>query len=111
PSAPSEDRLIVVPHHGDVAMWLGEKSQQLELRVVRVLELVDQDVAETVPQARRGGGVVAEQLERQRDLIAEVDDAMSILYARVGLVRPCDLLVRRCRLCLHVGVGRRSDGL
>src|SRR5947207_497555 len=111
PTAPGEDRLIVVPHHGDVAMWLGEKSQQLELRVVRVLELVDQDVAETVPQARRGGGVVAEQLERQRDLIAEVDDAMSILYARVGLVRRRELLVRRCLVRLHVGVEGISDGI
>ena len=53
--------------------------------------------------------MVAEELERQRDLIAEVDDAVSILDARVGLVGGRELLVRRGLVRLHVGVERISD--
>ena len=44
-ASPTVDGLIVVTHHRDVGRVAGHELQHLELRVVRVLELVDQDVA------------------------------------------------------------------
>ncbi len=41
-------------------MRLHEQAQQLELRVVGVLELVDQDEAVAVLQPARRGGVFAQ---------------------------------------------------
>src|SRR5204862_238157 len=76
-TAPSEDRLIVVADDGDVAMWLGEEPEELELRVVRVLELVDEDVAKPTPEPGCRRRVIAEQLQRERDLVAEIDDAVT----------------------------------
>src|SRR5438132_1507510 len=45
------DGLVVIAHHGN-AVWAGVTDQvphQLELRVVGILELVHQDVLETLP--------------------------------------------------------------
>ena len=61
-AAPAVDGLVVVADHGDVAaLCAGQQPHQLELRVVRVLELVDQDVAvaraqlgQRAPGARAG---------------------------------------------------------
>src|SRR5438093_3207198 len=72
-AAPREDRLVVVADHGEVAVRLGEEADQLELRVVGVLELIDQDVAEAAPQALRRGGVLATETQRERDLVTNVD--------------------------------------
>ena len=50
------DRLVVVADDGDVAMLVSEGGDELGLRPVRVLELIDQDVPETVrdlPPCRR----------------------------------------------------------
>src|SRR5439155_24734029 len=96
---------------GEIAMRLGEEPQQLELGIVRVLEFVDEDEAEARPQSRRRRGMVAQQLERERDLIAEVDDAVLLLHAGVGLERRGELLVHRGLVRLHIGVQRISYGL
>ena len=55
--------------------------------------------------------MVAQQLERERDLIAEVDDAVLLLHAGVGLERRGELLVHRGLVRLHIGVQRISCGL
>ena len=104
PSAPREDRLIVVADHGDVVVRLSQKAEQLELRVVRVLELVDEDVAEARAQPRRRGGMLSQQLQREGDLIAEVDHAVAVLDARIRLVGRRELLMRRRVVSFDVGV-------
>ena len=70
------DRLVVVADDRHVAMPLREQRHELRLRPVRVLELVDEDVpvARLERLARRGR--LAQELERQRDLVAEVDRAV-----------------------------------
>ena len=56
------DRLVVVAHHGHVAVRRGDQRDELRLRPVRVLELVHQHVPEArlhrapVPPATRAGG-------------------------------------------------------
>ena len=75
-AAEAIDRLVVVADDRDVPMALREQRDELRLRPVGVLELVDQDVAVAALQriARRGG--LAQQPQRQRDLIPEVDRAV-----------------------------------
>src|SRR5258708_4188231 len=57
--APGEDRLVVVTDDGEVAMRRDEPLDELELGVVRVLELVDLDVAVTIGDPLRRSRVVA----------------------------------------------------
>ena len=46
PRAPEAiDALVVIAHHGQVAALAGEQAHELELDVVRVLELVHEDPA------------------------------------------------------------------
>ncbi len=104
------DRLVVVADHGDVPVGLGEQGHQLGLRPVRVLELVDEDVAEPAGDlgARRGGA--PDEAQGERHLVAEVDAAVGreqLLIRRVGpgeLVLPGGLLApRRGRIGVHLG--------
>src|SRR5438132_13592488 len=59
-AAPPEDRLVVVADDGDVPMRRDKLPQQRELCGARVLELLDEHVAESVLQATRGGRVPAQ---------------------------------------------------
>ena len=54
-----------------------EQLHQLELRVVRVLELVDQDIAEPSLVVGEHVGPLPEEAEREEDLVAEVDEALA----------------------------------
>ena len=109
PAAPGKDRLVIVPDDREVAVRLCQQAQQLELRVVRVLELIDEDVVEARPQARGRGGMLAQQAECERDLVAEVHDAMPLLDPRVRLVGRGELLMHRGLVGLDVRVDRLSD--
>ena len=51
----------------------GQQLDQLELGVVRVLELVDQDVPIALPLRLEDRRVLPQQPEREPDLVAEVD--------------------------------------
>ena len=108
-AAPGEDRLIVVADRGDVSMRLDEEAQQLELRVVGVLELVDQHIAIAVLESTRGRGVIAQQAQAERDLVPEVDHALLLLQRRVRLVDRGELLLRVGVVGSHVGIDAGSD--
>ena len=72
------DRLVVVADHHDVVGLVGPAADELEeqdLGHVRVLELVDQDVAELALVAKKKVGPVAQELDRAELLLAEVDQA------------------------------------
>ena len=65
--------LIDVADHHDAAVALGEEVDELELRGVGVLELVDEDVTEAVAVALEGFGVFTEEPHREHEQIVEVD--------------------------------------
>ena len=66
------DRLIVVADDHDVAVLLGEQAHELPLGDVRVLELVDEHVAEAVAPALEHVGVLAEQPHGEQQQVVEV---------------------------------------
>ena len=76
-AAKPEDRLVVVPHHRHVPVPAREQLHQLELGVVRVLELVDQDVPEPPLVVGEDVRSLPEEAQREEDLIAEVDEALA----------------------------------
>ena len=79
-AAEGVDRLILVAHHRQVAVLLGQDRDQLELGVVGVLVLVDHHVAEgLLPVAPRLGHPL-EQQHGLHDQVVEVH--------RVGLRQP-----------------------
>jgi hypothetical protein len=90
----------------------GQKLDQLELGVVRVLELVDQEILETPLVGAQHVGPRAQQAQHQHDLIAEVHAAVAghqLLVPGVGggqLALLGSALPRR----LVVGGGRRLPG-
>ena len=68
-AAPAVDRLVVVADHADVrALGLGafcEQRDQIELQAVRVLKLIDHQVAEALLPAFADLRMLREQLHRQ----------------------------------------------
>ncbi len=86
-SAEGIDRLVVVSHHGDVAMRLRDESDQLCLRPVGVLEFIHQHVAISLRDGRTRRRGLAHQPECERDLVPEVDEPVpgqQVLVGRIG---------------------------
>jgi hypothetical protein len=80
----SVDRLVVVAHHGHVAMAVGQGGDQLGLGTVRVLELVDEDVLETPGDRGPGRSGCPHEPQRERHLVAEIDAAVGRQQALVA---------------------------
>ncbi len=70
------DRLVVVAHHRDVAVPLGDQGDELRLGPVGVLELVHEHVLEPPLHRVARGRRLAQQPERERHLVPEVDRAV-----------------------------------
>ena len=110
------DRLIVVADDRDVAMRLGQRRHELRLRAVRVLEFVDEDVAESAGDRTPSRRRLADQPERERDLVAEIDETVlrqELLVARVGareLGLAGSLLRSRRPIDAGLGVDQRRLG-
>ena len=61
-AAPRVDGLVVVAHHHEVLVLAGQKARDLILGAVRVLILVDTDVAEALLVLLENVGVVAQEV-------------------------------------------------
>ena len=96
-AAPAVDRLVGVPDDADVAVRLAQQLDDLVLRVVRVLELVDEDVPETF--LVRGAHVVVgrQQVGRHHEQVVEVECVGSQQPALVQRVDVGDALAERVR--------------
>ena len=87
-ATPAVDRLIVVTHHHHVALAAGEQRNQLVLRLVGVLVLVDEDEREAVPIAFEQCCIFLQQLYRQRQQVVEPDRilcAQRVVVERIQL--------------------------
>ena len=85
------DRLVVVAHHGHVAVPLGDQGDQLGLGPVGVLELVHEHVLEPPLDGLASGRRLAQQPQRQRHLVAEVDRAVRRQERLVAGIRAGEL--------------------
>ena len=103
-SAPRKrvDRLVRVADGADVPVLAGEQLQQPVLRVVRVLVLVDEDVAERLRQRSRASGKRSQHLDRQHQQVVEVDRVRGEQPALVEVVDVGDGLVVEARDALAV---------
>src|SRR5258708_27706277 len=85
---PAVDRLLRVADHGDVAEVVGgEQADEVELDAVRVLELVDQQVAESLATL---AAKLGHAFERVGDLEDQAVEATQPLPAHRVLVAPED---------------------
>ncbi len=75
-AAEAEDALVVVADHGQVPVLRGQHLEELELDEVRVLELVDEDVAEAPAELLEDGRAAPEEVDDERHLVLEVDEAL-----------------------------------
>ena len=107
------DGLVVVADDGDVPMRLREQADQFGLGAIRVLELIDQDVAEPARDLGSCRRRLAHEAQGERHLVAEVDAAVRRQQRLVGRVRAGELvlvppLLERGvrRIAVRVGVGR-----
>ena len=87
------DRLVLVSHCAHVPVLAAQELQEAVLRVVRVLVLVDEDVAERLPPALERLGEALEDLHREHEDVVEVDGVRGVEAALVQLVRLGDGLV------------------
>ena len=100
-AAEAVDRLVVVAHHDDVAVLADQQLQQLLLREVGVLVLVDEHGAVALAEPAAGGGMLVQQPDRAQDHLAEVE--------RAGLVeQPVVVGVDARELHLALGAASRS---
>ena len=89
------DRLVVVAGDGDVAVLGDQQPQQQALGEARVLELVDQHVAEARGEPRAHVRLGAQQPERVQHEVAEVERARLGEHAVVGGVDRGELALAR----------------
>ena len=71
-AAPRVDGLVVVAHHHEVLVLAGQKARDLVLGAVRVLILVDADVAEALLVLLENVGVVAQEAIGVDEQVVEV---------------------------------------
>ena len=71
--APAVDRLIVVADDAEIAVAAREQLHELILRAVRVLVLVDEEIAELAAVLLQLTRILGEQPHRQDEQIVEVD--------------------------------------
>ena len=72
-AAPRVDRLVVIAHHGEIAVFRGEGADPQVLRAVRVLVLVDVEVAPLVLVLGEDGGRLLEQPDAFEQEVVEVE--------------------------------------
>ena len=72
-AAPAIDRLVLVAHHADVAVLLGEQAHQFVLAAVGVLILVDHDVAQAAVLGFARGVVVLQQADGFQQQVVEIE--------------------------------------
>ena len=102
-AAEAVDRLVVVARRADLAVLARQQPQQQALGEVRVLQLVDEHVAEAAVTTRaRTCGLRPQQAERVEHEVAEV--------ARAGLLQPAVVGgVDGGELALAVGLSGRAS--
>ena len=99
------DGLVRIAHGEEVLVLFGHELQEPVLRVVRVLVLVDEDVAERgLPLLARLGEVL-EQLDGEEEHVVEVDGVRGEEPPLVEVVRVGDGLVVEGRDALAVLLG------
>ena len=96
--APAVDRLVVVADDGEVAVLRGERPDPEVLRPVRVLVLVDVEVAPAILVAGEDVGRLVEEADGLEQEIVEVE--------RADLLEPLDVPLREPRDHLLVVVDR-----
>ena len=94
-SAPAVHRLVRVAHHADVAVRLAQELDDLVLGVVRVLELVDEDMAETLLVGLPHVVTGLEQVGRHHEQVVEVERVRRQQPLLVLGVDVCDALAER----------------
>ena len=70
-AAPAVNRLVVVTHYDDVAVRAAKELDELKLRTVGVLVLVDENELEAIPIAGECCFVLAEDFDRKDEQIVE----------------------------------------
>ena len=106
-AAEAVDALIGVADREDVPVLLGEQLEQAVLGVVRVLVLVDEDVAERLLPLLAGLGEALEHVDREEEHVVEVDGVRGEEALLVEVVDLRDGLVVEARDALGVLV--RAD--
>ena len=101
-AAAAVDRLVRVADDEDVAVLLGEELEQPVLRVVRVLVLVDEDVAERFLPLLARLGEALEHVDREEEHVVEVDGVRGEEPLLVQVVDLRDRLVVEARDALRV---------
>ena len=86
-AAPAEDPLVDVADRADDCRVRGDELDELALGDVGVLVLVEEDEAEAGAQPLEHLGPRAQKLDRERDLVAEVERAALELERAVALDR------------------------
>ncbi len=114
-AAEAVDGLVVVPHHHDVVRAVRRAPQQLDqldLGDVRVLELVDQEVAVLALPSAQDVRASLEEADDRGDLLAKVQGATPGELVLVRVIDRCELgqphHLQRGAIG-HVGGGQRPD--
>jgi len=104
-AAPGVDGLVDVADNTYIAVGAGKGVGQLELDEVGVLEFVDENVAETVPEPREGFRMLPEQQEGVIQQVVKVHASRVFERLLIGLVDSGDGLAAviggLCRVILR----------
>ena len=110
------DRLIVVTYYTDIVVSLGKEHYRIILRLVRILILVDHDVAELISIELEDIGIALEELYHIDEDIVEIhrvilDELHVIALIDLGILLPCGIRSRELLILLgayHMVLGIRD---
>ncbi len=108
---PTVDGLVRVPHHGHLVMATGQLQDELVLRPVSVLVLVDQNVQKALPVGFEYLGVRPEKLDRQQQKVVKIHGVGRHQTPLVLLVDIGDLALENRAAASTLGVGGRAQEL
>ena len=105
------DRLVVVSDYAEISVFSGEETDQLKLRVVGILILVDHDIAETVLIRTKHLVVGVEQLHGQHEQVVKVHRVVLAQSPLILVISVRDPLIAEADPNVFLPVLQRSDQL
>ena len=100
--------LVGIAHDAQVPVRFGEHADEQVLDVVRILVLVDQNVAEPLLKPLQHVRPPLEQVDRLQQKVVEVHGVGVEQFPLVGLVHPRDLALPKIRSAVRIPLGTDS---
>ena len=90
-AAPPVDALVVISHHANIGRFArGQEAHQIELKAVRILELIHEHLGKPRAPFFADGWVVVQEFHRLHEEVVEIHGVQSVEFAVVAGIDRAD---------------------